>query len=173
MELGIDLIGAAKAAAGAFMPAVFGPGGAGAPGVAPSPDAPATPVGPGGGVTAQVSPTLQTRISPQISPAMTQIQSSPGAGVMAAPQQYMPGGQTATTPMATAPGSVLPSSQPQYGYSPQPYGAPVPYMGPGGVPTALQPTRGLAGINWTPVIIAGVAGVVALSVFGRRRKRTQ
>lgn len=167
MNLGIDLITAAKAA-GSMLPGFFGPGGNGAPGVMPAPDAGGMPVGPGGGVTAQVSPTLQTRISPQISPTMTQIQSSPGAGVMAAPQQIMPGGQTAVTPMGVPgaePGSILPPP-PQYGYQPQPYDMAF----PGGVPTALQPTRGIGGINWTPIIVAGVAGIVALSIFGRRKR---
>lgn len=167
MELGIDLIGAAKAAAGAFMPAVFGPAGGGAPGVAPAHEGAGAP--PGGGVTTQVSPAIQTRISPQISPTMTQIQSSPGAGVMAAPQQYMPGGQTAVTPMgAPTPGSML---------APQPYGAPSPYgaapspYAPGAVPGALQPQRGLAGMNWTPIAVAAIAAIAIMGVFGRRRKR--
>lgn len=174
MELGIDIIGAAKAAAGAFMPTVFGPAGGGAPGVAPAPEgAGAPPTAPGGGVTAQVSPAIQTRISPQISPTMTQIQSSPGAGVMAAPQQYMPGGQTAVTPMGV-PGAEYGgygSPLSPYGAPTSPYGMPPSPYAPGAMPTALQPTRGLAGINWTPIVIAGVAGIVALGIFGRRRKR--
>lgn len=163
MELGIDLL---KTAA-SFLPAVFGPDGGGAPGVAPAPGMPMTPVGPGGGVRAQVSPTLQTRISPQISPTMTQIQSSPGAGVMAAPQQVMPGGMTASTPFGVPgePGAPAPM-QPQYGYSP----APSPFPA-GAVPGALQPTRGLQGINWTPIIVAGVVAVAALGIFGQRRRR--
>lgn len=41
-------------------------------------------------VTTQVSPAIQTQISPQISPVMTQMQASPGAGVVAAPQQQAP-----------------------------------------------------------------------------------
>lgn len=168
MELGIDLV---KAAA-SFIPAVFGPQGGGAPGVAPAPDAGMMPTAPGGGVTAQVSPAIQTRISPQISPTMTQIQSSPGAGVMAAPQQYMPGGQAATTPFGVpgAEGGMLPMQPQPYG-APMPYGAaPSPYM-PGAVPGALQPTRGLAGINWTPIAVAGIAAIAAMAILRRPRKR--
>ncbi len=165
MELGIDLIKAASS----FLPAVFGPGGTGAPGVMPAPDVGTLPTTPGGGVNTQVSPNLQTLISPQISPTITQIQSSPGAGVMAAPQQYMPGGQTATTPMGVPggePGSMLPAApmEPAYMAPPSPYPT-------GALPTALQPTRGLAGINWTPIIIAGVAAIAAMAILRRPRKR--
>lgn len=166
MNLGIDLWGAASS----ILPAVFGPDGGGAPGVAPSPGMPTTPVGPDGGVTAQISPAIQTQISPQISPTMTQIQSSPGAGVMAAPQQITPGAQTAVTPMGVPgeAGSILPS-QPQYGYGPQPSYEPIAL--PAALPAALQPTTGVEGINWTPIIVAGVAAIVALGIFGQRRKR--
>jgi len=43
-----------------------------------------------------VSPAIQAQISPQVSPILTQAQASPGTGVTAAPQQYMPGGMQAS-----------------------------------------------------------------------------
>jgi len=165
MELGIDLI---KMASG-MLPAIFGPGGNGAPGVMPASGTPGGPGGgqPGGGVTAQISPAIQTRISPQISPVFTQMQSSPGAGVVASPQQIAPGGQTATTPMGVPggePGAMM-APQPDYGYAP----APTSYGGP--VPRAMQPTRGFEGINWTPIAVAGIVAIGAMAIFGKRRKR--
>lgn len=143
MQLGIDLISAAAS----FLPAVFGPDGAGAPGVMPAPGAPGTPVSPQGGVRAEISPAIQTRVSPQISPVFTQIQSSPGAGVMASPQQAAPGGPV-----------------PQYGYSPSPYA-------PSAIPSALRSTRGLEGINWTPIALTAIAGIAVLGLMRQRRKR--
>lgn len=159
MELGIDLI---KMASG-FFPGLFGPGGNGAPGVMPAPDTTGGPGGgqPGGGVTAQISPAIQTRISPQISPVFTQMQSSPGAGVVASPQQIAPGGQAA----GGQPGAMM-APQPDYGYAP----APSPYGGP--LPGAMQPTRGAAGINWTPIAVAGIAAIGAMAILGKRRKRS-
>lgn len=41
-----------------------------------------------------VSPSLQTQISPQVSPALTQLQASPGAQVRAAPSQVAPAPMT-------------------------------------------------------------------------------
>lgn len=156
--LGIDLIGLAKTAAGAF----FGPSGGGAPGVAPAPGGPSAP-GPGAPIT--VSPAIQTEISPQISPVMTQMQASPGAAVQAAPTMFPGGGQTAV-PMTPGlePTPMMPP--PQYGYAPQPPYQPIPW----GTPTAVQ--TGEERINWTMIAIAGAAAIAAMAVFGRRpRKR--
>lgn len=160
--LGIDLIDMAARAAGAFLaPSGEAPPGApGPPGVGPGT--------PGGGT--QVSPTIQTRISPQISPVMTQMQASPGAAVQAAPTMYPGGPQTATVPMGV-PGMPLPpmgppQTVPQYGYSPQPAGPGIPWGTPGAMQTGEQR------INWTVIAIAGAAAIAAMTVFGgRRRKR--
>lgn len=60
-----------------------------APRAAPPPPPPPAPI-----IT--VSPAIQTQVSPQISPVMTQQQASPGASVQAQPIST-PGGQRATT----------------------------------------------------------------------------
>lgn len=60
-----------------------------APKAAPPPPPPPAPV-----IT--VSPAIQTQVSPQISPVMTQMQASPGASVQAQPIST-PGGQQAAT----------------------------------------------------------------------------
>jgi len=56
-----------------------------APVAPPPPPPPTAPP-----VSVQVSPAIQTQVSPQISPVFTQMQDSPGAGVVAAPQQVAP-----------------------------------------------------------------------------------
>lgn len=164
-ELGIDLIGAAKAAAGAFLPGVFGPGGNGAPGVAPAPDA---LMAPGSTPGATISPAIQAQISPQISPTMVQQQASPGAGVQAAPTMS-PGTQTAV-PMGV-PGLPPPPMGPMqplpYGYGAQPYGM-APSM-PFGTPTAFQ--TGGQRVNWTLIAVAGAVAVGVIVLTGRRRRR--
>jgi LPXTG-motif cell wall-anchored protein len=160
--LGIDLIDMAARAAGAFLAP---------PGEAPTgPPSPSEPRFPGAaGAGTQVSPTIQTRISPQISPVMTQMQASPGAAVQAAPTMYPGGPQTATVPMGVPglppPPMGPPQAIPQYGYSPQPTGAGIPW----GTPTAMQ--TGEQKINWTMIAIAGAAAIAAMAVFGPRRKR--
>lgn len=162
--LGIDLIDMAARAAGAF----FGPKGEAPPGAPGPPGAgPGAPSVPGGGT--QVSPTIQTRISPQISPVMTQMQASPGAAVQAAPTMYPGGPQTATVPMGV-PGMPLPpmgppQTVPQYGYSPQPAGPGIPWGTPGAMQTGEQR------INWTVIAIAGAVAIGAVAVFGKGRRR--
>ena len=158
-ELGIDLIGVAKAAAGAFMPGMFGPEGNGAPGVMPAPDARTGP----GTPSTTVSPAIQTQISPQISPVMTQMQASPGAGVQAAPTMYPGGAQT--VPMG-APGLPPPPMGPPQPVTPY-YGAPAPGI-PFGTPSAFQ--TGEQRVNWTLIAIAGAVAVGAIAIFGRRRR---
>lgn len=163
MELGIDIIGAAKAAAGAFLPSVFGPPAGGAPGAAGEAPGGFLPTGPGGGT--HVSPTIQTAISPQISPTMVQQQSSPGAAVQAAPSMY-PGSQSAIPSIPS-----MPAPTPQYGYgAPPAYGA-VPATGAGlpwGIPSAMQ--TGEQRINWTLIAIAGAAAIASIAIFTRRGK---
>ncbi len=69
----------------------------------PAPVAPPPPA-PEIAVTTQVSPAIQTQVSPQISPVMTQLQDSPGAGVIAAPQQVAPAPMTARPQQTAGPG---------------------------------------------------------------------
>lgn len=165
MELGIDLIGAAKAAAGAFLPAVLGPAAGGAPGRAPAEPGGFLPTEPSGGT--YVSPTIQTAVSPQISPTMVQQQASPGAAVQAAPSMY-PAAQSAI-PSIPIPG--IPAPTPQYGYGAQPaYGA-APATGadlPWGIPSAMQ--TGEQRINWTLIAIAGAAAIASIAIFTKRGK---
>lgn len=137
-----------------------------------------------------VSPTIQAQISPQISPVMTQQQSSPGASVSANPMQYMPGGQTAegggTTgaPLSpygnyaapgfpSGPGAPYPYS-PGMQYSIDPVtGMPVPsnYYSQGGYGSPV--TVGAASMQdlpWTAIAIAGAAAVGAVFLFGKKKR---
>jgi hypothetical protein len=136
-----------------------------------------------------VSTAVVTQISPQISPVMTQQQSSPGATVGANPMQYMPGGLSADQAMTPygnqgAPG--FPGND--AGISPyQPYGRDA-----SGAPYAIDPYTGqpmasnfdqrgggayspvsvggssMTDIPWIPIAIVG--GVVALAVLLPKRK---
>ncbi len=70
-----------------------GPSGQGSPQALPFP-----PSGDGpAGTASTVSPSIQTAISPQISPTFQQVEDSPGATTAATATQYSPGGQTART----------------------------------------------------------------------------
>lgn len=138
-----------------------------------------------------VSTAIVTQVSPQISPVMTQQQSSPGATVSANPMQFMPGGLSADqaiTPYGSPAGTGTPGSTP--GISPyQPYGVdpatggyvPIdPYTGqpitqaftsPGGgaySPVSVGGSR-MMDIPWIPIAIVG--GVAALAFLLPRRKR--
>lgn len=137
-----------------------------------------------------VSTAVVTQVSPQISPVMTQQQSSPGATVGADPTQFMPGGlsaEQAITPYGGYGMPGFPTNTP--GISPmQPY-----TYGAGGQPVAIDPGTGrpitggyvtpargaltapvnigaaTAGIPWLPIALIG--GVAALAFFLPRRKR--
>jgi len=139
-----------------------------------------------------VSTAVVTQISPQISPVMTQQQSSPGATVGANPMQFMPGGLSADqaiTPYGSpaAPGS--PGST--TGISPyQPYttdprtgeyvaidprtGQPITtgYLESSGgqySPVSVGQSR-MTEIPWIPIAIVG--GVAALAFLIPKRRRT-
>ena len=138
-----------------------------------------------------ISTAVVTQVSPQISPVMTQQQSSPGATVGASPMQFMPGGlsaETAITPYGSPSGPGSPYSTP--GISPyQPYGVDpatggyVPidpatgqpitqaYTMPGGgqySPVSVGGSR-MTDIPWIPIAIVG--GVAALAFLWPKRKR--
>jgi len=138
-----------------------------------------------------ISTAVVTQVSPQISPVMTQQQSSPGATVGANPTQFMPGGLSADQAISpyggyAAPG--MPGASP--GISPfQPY-----TRDPrSGGYTAIDPRTGqpinagyldssggqyspvsvggasMTDIPWIPIAIVG--GGVALALFLRKRKK--
>lgn len=138
-----------------------------------------------------VSTAVVTQVSPQISPVMTQQQSSPGATVGANPMQFMPGGlsaEQAITPYGSPAGGGFPGSQP--GISPyQPYtrdpntgyAVPVDQYGQpinagyvdtrgGGAysPVSVGGSR-MTDIPWIPIAIVG--GVAALAFLWPKRNR--
>ena len=137
-----------------------------------------------------ISTAVVTQVSPQISPVMTQQQSSPGATVGANPMQFMPGGlsaETAITPYGSPSGPGSPYSTP--GISPyQPYsvdprtggyvpidpatGQPITggYVQPGGQysPVSVGAAR-MTDIPWIPIALVG--GVAALAFLWPKRKR--
>ena len=138
-----------------------------------------------------VSTAVVTQVSPQISPVMTQQQSSPGATVGANPMQFMPGGLSADqaiTPYGGYGAPGFPTNQ--SGISPlQPYtmdpmtGQYVPtnpytgqprtqsYVQPGGgqySPVSVGGSR-MTDIPWIPIAIVG--GVAALAFLLPKRKR--
>lgn len=140
-----------------------------------------------------VSTAVVTQVSPQISPVMTQQQSSPGATVGANPMQFMPGGlsaEQAITPYGSPAGPGFPGSQP--GISPyQPYtrdpntgyaraidpmtGQPinagyVDTRGGGAYSPVSVGGSSMTDIPWIPIAVVG--GVVALAVLWPKRKRT-
>ena len=136
-----------------------------------------------------VSTAVVTSISPQISPVMTMMQSSPGAMVDANPMQFMPGGisaDQAITPYGSQASPGFPTNQ--AGISPyQPYtmdpatgqyvpidpttGQPITssYLQAGG---QYSPVRigaaAMTDIPWIPIAIVG--GAVGLAFFLRKRK---
>lgn len=139
-----------------------------------------------------ISTAVVTQVSPQISPVMTQQQSSPGATVGANPMQFMPGGLSADQGMSPfgnfgAPG--YPTNQ--GGISPmQPYtmdprtGEYVPMDPRTGQPIQsgfLDSSGGqyspvsvggssMTDIPWIPIAIVG--GGVVLALLLKKRKRT-
>lgn len=138
-----------------------------------------------------VSTAVVTQVSPQISPVMTQQQSSPGATVGANPMQFMPGGLSADqaiTPYGGYGAPGFPTNQ--SGISPlQPYtmdpmtgqyvptnpytGQPITqsYVQPGGgqySPVSVGGSR-MTDIPWIPIAIVG--GVAALAFLLPKRKR--
>lgn len=152
-----------------------------------SPSAPRQP-----SALSTVSTAVVTQVSPQISPVMTQQQSSPGATVGANPMQFMPGGLSADqaiTPYGSYGMPGFPTNQ--AGISPmQPYtmdpttgryvpidpatGQPITtaYTMPGGgqySPVSVGPAR-MTDIPWLPIALVG--GVVGLALLWPKRKRT-
>lgn len=139
-----------------------------------------------------VSTAVVTQVSPQISPVMTQQQSSPGATVGANPTQFMPGGLSADqamTPYGNYGMPGFPTNQP--GISPmQPYtmdprtgeyiaidprtGQPIQtsYVQPGGGQYSPVSVGGasMTDFPWIPVAIVG--GVVGLALLWPKRKRS-
>ena len=139
-----------------------------------------------------VSTAIVTQVSPQISPVMTQQQSSPGATVGANPLQFMPGGLSADqaiTPYGSPAMPGFPGNQ--AGISPyQPYGRdatgqaygidpmtgmPITtgYTSPGGGQYSPVSVGGasMTDIPWIPIAIVG--GVVALAFLLPKRRRTK
>lgn len=138
-----------------------------------------------------VSTAIVTQVSPQISPVMTQQQSSPGATVGANPTQFMPGGLSADqaiTPYGDYAMPGFPTNQP--GISPmQPYtmdpatgqyipidprtGQPLTggYSAPGGGQYSPVSVGGasMTDIPWIPIAIIG--GAVGLAFLLKKRKR--
>jgi hypothetical protein len=140
---------------------------------------------------ATVSSAVVTQVSPQISPVMTQQQSSPGATVGANPMQFMPGGLSADQAMTPygnqgAPG--FPTNQP--GISPyQPYGMdprtggymaidpmtgqPIStsYSAPGGGGYSPVSVGGssMQNLPWIPIAIVG--GAVGLALLLKKKRR--
>lgn len=140
-----------------------------------------------------VSTAVVTQISPQISPVMTQQQSSPGATVGANPMQFMPGGlsaDTAISPFGNYADPAMPGSTP--GISPyQPYS----YDPAGGGYVPIDPVTGqpittgylessggqyspvrigqasMTDMPWIPIALVG--GGIALALFLGTRKRRQ
>lgn len=137
-----------------------------------------------------VSTAVVTQVSPQISPVMTQQQSSPGATVGANPMQFMPGGLSADqaiTPYGSPGMPGYPTNQ--TGISPyQPYsrdpstgqayaidpytGQPIQsgYVQPGGgqySPVSVGGSR-MTDIPWIPIALVG--GVVGLALLWPKRK---
>ncbi len=138
-----------------------------------------------------VSTAVVTQVSPQISPVMTQQQSSPGATVGANPMQFMPGGLSADQAITPYGGYGAPGYPTnQTGISPlQPYtmdpmtgqyvpidpmtGQPITqsYVQPGGgqySPVSVGGSR-MTDIPWIPIAIVG--GVAALAFLLPKRKR--
>ena len=139
-----------------------------------------------------VSTAVVTQVSPQISPVMTQQQSSPGATVGANPMQFMPGGLSADqaiTPYGSPGMPGFPTNQ--AGMSPyQPYtmdprtgeyvpidpatGQPITqgFVSPGGGQYSPVSVGGasMTDIPWIPIAIVG--GVVGLALLWPKRKRT-
>jgi hypothetical protein len=137
-----------------------------------------------------VSTAVVTQVSPQISPVMTQQQSSPGATVGANPMQFMPGGlsaDTAISPFGNYADPAMPGSTP--GISPyQPYT----YDRAGGGYVPIDPVTGQpitggylesSGGQYSPVRVGGstmqdlpwipialVGGGIALALFLSKRK---
>ena len=141
-----------------------------------------------------VSTAVVTQVSPQISPVMTQTQSSPGATVDANPTQFMPGGlsaEQAITPYGSAGMPGFPTNT--AGISPyQPYtmdpmtGGYVPINPATGqpirtgfldvreqapavtAPVTIGPAR-MTDVPWIPIAIVG--GVLAVAMLWPRRRR--
>jgi hypothetical protein len=139
-----------------------------------------------------VSTAVVTQISPQISPVMTQQQSSPGATVGANPMQFMPGGLSADTAISpygnyadpAMPGST-PGISPYQPYSYDPYSGYVPidpvtgqpitggYL-PAGGNIYSQPSAiggAVQDLPWIPLALVG--GGIALAFFLTKRKGRQ
>lgn len=157
-----------------------------APNGGPAPGGPTTGIQQPGTVTA-ISPTIQTEISPQISPVFSQMQDSPYAVQAATTTQYQPGGMYAeggsaygiAPPLPAAPVPSLPVPSPSY-FSGPTKGGGLPYtpLDPSSLtnlPTAggmIRDIQESQPFNWTPVYwIGGIAvvGAVALT-FMRKRK---
>lgn len=150
-------------------------------------DSPSVPRQPSALTT--VSTAVVTQISPQISPVMTMMQSSPGAMVDANPMQFMPGGLSADqaiTPYGSQAAPGYPTNQ--AGISPyQPYtmdpttgkyvpidpttGQPITssYLQAGG---QYSPVRiggaSMTDIPWIPIAIVGAG--IGIAFFMRKRK---
>ena len=143
------------------------------------------------GALTTVSTAIVTQVSPQISPVMTQQQSSPGATVGANPMQFMPGGLSADQAITPYGGYGAPGfPTKQAGVSPlQPYtmdprtGEYIPidprtgqplvggFTSPGGGQYSPVSVGGasMTDIPWIPIALVG--GVVALAFFLPKRKK--
>lgn len=150
-----------------------------------SPSAPRQPT-----ALSTISTAVVTQVSPQISPVMTQQQSSPGATVGANPTQFMPGGLSADqaiTPYGGYGAPGFPTNQagisPMQPYTMDPYtgqyvptdpytGQPITssYQQAGGQysPVSVGGSR-MMDIPWIPIAIVG--GVAALAFLLPKRKR--
>lgn len=125
-------------------------------------------MGPGGGGTT-VSPTIQTQISPQISPVFQQT----GSGDQAATTTMVsPGGQTAMPagPTPSPPGSTY--GRPTPGVYADPYARDFDirrYMPPGS--SATEQITAMKGQQWLwPAAVVAGMGILALA-FGQPRKK--
>ena len=116
-----------------------------------------------------VSPAIQTRISPQISPVMTQMQSSPGATATGAPQMITTAPQIAETgvPMPGVPPTTR-AAPPRY--SPfdnygRPHSSFPSYYGPS------DPIVTKQGMDTRTMVTWGVAGVAIIALLAAMRNR--
>lgn len=153
-------------------------GGGGAPSGGPAPTGSTTGMQQPGAGSTVISPVIQTRISPQISPVFSQMQSSPGGVQAGTTTQYSPGGMYAEGGSAPIPGAL-----PARDYAPPPVkvgGFPISTLDPlsltpiSAIPTAgtlIRDIRESEPFNWTPVYWVGGAALVAVVALTFVKKR--
>lgn len=119
--------------------------------------------GAGGGIS--VSPSIQTSISPQISPVFIQQDSPTNSAINAGTSQYQPSNMTAS-PNDPFGGAGLPSAG-------SGYGIPGTSTGYGSMPTGLPnfPQTTSDNTKYIPLVIGGVA-LIGIAVYLRSRKNT-